>query len=514
MTDEADPPEDGAFDITLLSDLTPPRQGEPTKPSEARATVRRPEEVAAMAAADRNAGTTLHSAEATAAALAADVHIGQVLAGKYELVKLLGQGGMGKVFKGEHLSLGVPVAVKTMHPEIAASNDYVRRFRREAHAASVLNHPNAVRVLDFGEDNGILYMVMEFLQGASLSHWLGRQPQYPSLADIADIMSQLLDAFEVAHGYGIVHRDLKPDNIFLTEVGGKRVVKVVDFGLAHVDDTRDQGPTLTSKDVIAGTPEYMSPEQCRSLAVGPSADIYSIGCVLTVLLQLRPPFSGASAIEVLAKQMFTPPPALTRPPNAEPVPPLLERLRLDLLAKAPEKRPATAAEVKRRLLEAMSEEATEARLPTRKGDEPLGDRAARAPKWDEPEAAPQTARARQRIMGLLRLAVEPGGIDGECEAGLASHKLEIMAVRTAAEAASQGLTVLVIDAGHKLDEARALLLEMKKSAPGCRVVVCAAKLDTERMNELVGAGAADVARYPVTADALGKKVERVFRRGR
>jgi serine/threonine-protein kinase len=463
---------------------------------------------------DPGAGRTLPSGDEPRMPAPGEVSVGTVLAGKYELVRLLGQGGMGKVYKAQHLDLGVPVAVKTMHPEITGATDYVRRFKREAHAASLLNHPNAVRVLDFGSDAGTLYLVMEYLEGRSLGRWLGELYAPPPLADVAWIMGELFDVFAVAHGYGIVHRDLKPDNVFLTEVGGRRTTKVVDFGLAHVDDARDKGPTLTAKDVIAGTPEYMSPEQCRSLAVGPSADIYACGCLLTELLQLRPPFLGASAIEVLAKQMFSPPAALVRPPDAEPVPPLLERLRLDLLAKAPEKRPRDAAEAKQRLLEAMSVEATLARLPTRKGDEPLGDRAARAPKWDAPEAAPTTARVRVRAVGLARLASDPGGVTPEHEAGLASQKLEVAAVGDPTEAAAHGLSVVVIDAGARHDDARDFLRRLAAASPGSRAIVCAADLTTDRMNTLVAAGAADVIRYPVTADTLGKKVERVLRRGR
>ena len=467
-----------------------------------------------LAEADRAAGVTLPSADAVRKLGPGEVYAGQVLAGKYELVEIIGAGGMGKVWRGTHLGLGVPIAVKIMHPEIAASSDYVRRFAREAHAASILNHPNAVRVFDFGDDGGTLYMVMELLEGESLTAWLGAQAGPPPLASVVEIMSMLLDAFQVAHGYGIVHRDLKPDNVFLTEVGGKRVVKVVDFGLAHVEDTRDQGPTLTAKDVIAGTPEYMSPEQCRSLAVGPSADLYSMGCLLTDLLQLRPPFGGSSAIEVLAKQMFTPPPPLSRPPGAETVPPLLERLRLDLLAKSAEKRPRSAAEVRNRLFEAVSIEATLARLPTRKGDEPTGDRAARAGAWEGGEGAPVTTRTRARGVALIRLVEQGGGIGAECETGLLSHKLEIVVVRGVAEIVEQSLGVVVVDAANRFDEARALLAELRRALPTCRVVVCATDLTTERMNELVAAGAADVARYPITPDTLGRKLERVIRRGR
>jgi serine/threonine-protein kinase len=450
-----------------------------------------------------------------------DVQPGQVLSGRYALERVLGQGGMGKVWKGVHLGLGVPIAVKTMHPEIAASNDYARRFQREAHAASLIDHPNVVRVLDFGEDQGTLYMVMEYLEGRSMTRWLGSLDAPPPLAQVGRILMMLLDAFEVAHAFGIVHRDLKPDNVFVLSTGADRLhVKVVDFGLAHVDDARDQGPTLTNRDVVAGTPEYMSPEQCRSLAVGPSADIYSLGCLLTDMLQLRPPFSGGSAIEVLAKQMFTHPPPLSRPDGAEVVPPLLERLRLDLLAKSPEKRPRDAADVKARLREALSPEATEARLPTRKGDEPLGDRASRAPQWhagahaESGEGAPPTTRTRARAVALLRLTRDEGGVGGEVETGLSVHKLETVTVSAAAGVPGTGLGVVVVDAGARIDEAAAALRDLLHLIPRCRVLVCASDLTTEKMNALVAAGAADVLRYPVSADALSRKLERVLRRGR
>ncbi len=444
----------------------------------------------------------------------AEVGVGHVIAGRYEVVRLLGAGGMGKVWKGTHLGLGVAVAIKTMHPDIAATHDFVRRFQREAHAASVLNHPNVVRVLDFGEDRGVFYLVMEFLEGRSLTQWLWDLGKPAPIADVGDILGMLCDAFTVAHTYGVVHRDLKPDNVFLTDVFGKRVAKVVDFGLAHVDDARDSGPTLTARDVIAGTPEYMSPEQCRSLVVGPSTDIYALGCVLTYMLQQKPPFHGSSAIEILAKQMFSPPPPLKRPDGAEPVPPLLERLRLDLLAKAPEKRPHDAAAIKARLLEALSVEATAERLPDRKGDEEPGSRAERAPTWtgaDRPSLAGTSAPLRP--VGLMRLG-KANGIGPECETGLAAHAQEVVAVATPADIAKKSLSVLVLDAGTAIDEARAMLAEIAKVAPKCRTLVCGSGIAADAISALAAAGAADVLRYPITPDALGKKVDRVLRRGR
>ena len=453
-----------------------------------------------------------------AASLGEKAALGQILGGKYELVRLLGAGGMGSVWKAQHLSLGVSVAVKTMHPHVATQEEYVRRFRREAHATSLLNHPNVVRVLDFGEEGPVLYLVMEHLDGRSLGAWLNGLAAPPPLAEVGRIFEMLLDAFAVAHAYGIVHRDLKPDNVFLADVGDERVVKVLDFGLAHVDDARDVGPTLTQHDAVAGTPEYMSPEQCRSLVVGPSADLYSLGCLLTTMLQLRPPFSGGGFIDTMAKHLFARPPPLKRPEGSEPVPPLLEKLRLDLLAKVAERRPHDATEAKSRLLEALSPEATLARLPTRKGEVAIGERAARAPAWTPTPApvAPSVPTLQIKLIGVYRLPppVEAVGIDGSCETALSSQQIEIVTVSSAAEIASAALPLVVLDVGTSLREGRAALEEIRRVAPGQKVIVCGGKIGAEQLNELVAAGAADVARYPITPDGLARKIDRVLRRGR
>jgi serine/threonine-protein kinase len=462
-------------------------------------------------------GQTLISAAPSQVEKAA---IGQVLAGKYELIRLLGAGGMGSVWKAQHLSLGVSVAVKTMHPHVAMQEEYVRRFRREAHAASLMNHPNVVRVLDFGEEGRVLYLVMEYLEGRSLGAWLDRLDEPPPLAEVGRILAMLLDAFAVAHAYGIVHRDLKPDNVYLADVGDERVAKVLDFGLAHVDDARDAGPTLTQRDAVAGTPDYMSPEQCRSLVVSPSADLYSLGCLLTTLLQLRPPFAGGASIDTMAKHMFAKPPPLKRPEGSEPVPPLLEKLRLDLLAKVPERRPVDALSTKTRLLEALSAEATLARLPTRKGEVAIGERSARAPSWapapETPATPPSAIALENKTIGVLRLPppVEAVGIDSSCETALAAQQIEIVTLSSAAEIAAAKLSLVVLDVGTSIREGRAALEEILRVAKATKVIVCAGRLGADQLNELVAAGAADVARYPITPDGLARKIDRVLRRGR
>ena len=432
---------------------------------------------------------------------------GVVLAGRYRLDRVLGTGGMGKVFLGHHLALDVPIAVKLMHRSISAVRENVLRFGREAQATSRLQHRNVVRVLDFGEAFGLLFIVMEFLPGETLASYLSRLDGLPALTDVADILAQVLTALEAAHAIGIVHRDLKPENIFLmSEIGGARVVKVVDFGLAHVDDAPGT-EALTQADAVAGTPLYMSPEQCRSLSVGPSTDLYAIGCILTELLQGQPPFLAATPMDVLTKQLFMPPPPLRRPPGAEPVPILLERLRTELLAKSPDRRPASATEAKERLEEAMSPERTEAILPGRQGQTGFLDRSARLPRWSDPAPPLSEQGARDtptdaRVF-FAKLSPDESGVDDALQVGLLSSGIVLARSEGAAD-------LIVLDAGDDLAGAEAWL----HARPNRRIIVCARSAGADGLGRLIAAGAADVVAHPVAIESLQKRVLRVLKRKR
>lgn len=441
---------------------------------------------------------------------------GAVLAGKYQLVEPLGAGGMGKVFKGEHLLLHVPIAIKVLHPFLTRDPNHERRFQREARAAVLLNHPNIVRVVDFGRHEGMVYLVMEFLQGPTLDDWLLGLGTLPPLQEVGRIMLQLLSALEAAHARNIVHRDLKPTNVLLTSGTGGVESKIVDFGLAHVDDPADKGPTLTQIDAIAGTPAYMSPEQCRSLAVGPSTDLYALGCLLTTLLQGTPPFAARTPMDVIAKQMFVPPPPLARPSEAEPVPPLLERLRLELLAKQPHQRPQDAATAAARLREALSPEAHARRLPTRKGDTPLGNREERSPSWSNrpPSATANTVALHPEKpladidVGVMALGGDAEGWNSTHAAGLAAQGIAVCAVAISPDWSQVQQDIVVVDAGNDVARAVRVLRE-----PGTRsVIVCVARPSAGEMNQLIEAGAAEVLRYPVSPDTLAKRIRRAAKR--
>ncbi len=426
--------------------------------------------------------------------------VGEIIGEKYRVVERLGAGGMGAVYRAEHVTLGVDVALKTMHAHVASQVQYVRRFVREARAMSVVVHPNVVRVLDFGTHEGVPYLAMEYLRGESLDVFLSSARPLRPIAVCVEILLAVLEGLAVAHDAGIVHRDLKPDNVFLAEEHGAIVPKLVDFGLAHVDDERDAGPTLTKTEMIAGTPDYMSPEQCRSLRVGPSTDLYAVGCILTTMLQGAPPFSGESTIDVIAKHMFAPVPPLSRPEGAAPVGEALERLRLDLLQKDPAQRPASAREVYRRLREAIDPTSLAARMGQRSGDS-LAPREARAP-WAEAVHAPPVAAA--GTVALVSLGSPSLGEPHRL--ALAAAGLSVVSEGTGPDSPD----VVVIDAGDDL----AAALDALAVRQGAQAIVCLAHLDVPRMNALVAAGARDTIAAPVATDALSRKVARLCRRKR
>jgi serine/threonine protein kinase len=234
--------------------------------------------------------------------------VGATIHGRYEVETLLGVGGMGAVFKGRHTGLQRGVAIKVLHPEIGRDPSVSKRFDREAQSASRLDHPNCVRVTDFGTtENGTKYLVMELLEGGDLDGRLG-QPWAPDLA-VATI-EQVLRGLEHAHHVGIVHRDLKPENIFVTrDFRGDEVVKIVDFGIAKLID--EQGSEkLTRQGIVFGTPRYMAPEQAAGGKIDERTDLYAVGLIFYELLAGHPPFQSDDAAQLLRMQIMAPPPPL------------------------------------------------------------------------------------------------------------------------------------------------------------------------------------------------------------
>jgi serine/threonine-protein kinase len=292
--------------------------------------------------------------------------LGRTIAGRFTLEAHVGGGAMGDVFRARHNALGSTVAVKIMRADLAKDAMFRERFNREAKAASRLDHPNSVRVIDYGhEPDGLVYLAMEFLGGRTLLELL--KAEWPiDDARIVDILGQTLAALSVAHGLGIVHRDLKPENIMVVtstdedEGTIRDHVKVCDFGIAKLSDprafqTENDGKALTKSGTLIGTPEYMSPEQARGDPLDARSDLYSVGVILYQLLTGHVPFTAENALGVVLKQVTDkplPPHALRASVNRK-----LEAVCLRALEKSRDDRHQTAKEMRAELRAAIGRRA-------------------------------------------------------------------------------------------------------------------------------------------------------------
>jgi eukaryotic-like serine/threonine-protein kinase len=276
--------------------------------------------------------------------------------GSYQLGELLGRGGMGEVYKATHRMLARPAAIKLIRPEMIGASDpadaqlAVTRFRREAEAAANLRSPHTVELYDFGvTDDQTLYFVMELLDGLDLESLVRQHGPVPA-GRVVHILRQVCASLEEAHVRGLVHRDIKPANIHVGRLGlVDDFVKVLDFGLVKpITDGGVEHSLATQAGLIIGTPGYMAPEIAVSDKVDGRADLYALGCVAYYLLTGRQVFEGGTVMQVIAKHLQEAPvPPSQRAPIA--VPPALEQLVLSCLAKKPEDRPQSAAELARAL---------------------------------------------------------------------------------------------------------------------------------------------------------------------
>src|SRR4051812_30211832 len=275
--------------------------------------------------------------------------IGQVLADKYRIDEKIDEGGMGCVYRATHVLMEKTIAVKVLHPALAADDKIVARFTREAKAASRISHPHAINVSDFGEsENGIVYLVMEYLRGRTLKEIIRSEGPMP-LARVVEIVRQVSGALEAAHAEGVVHRDLKSDNIMLEEASdGGDWAKVLDFGIAKIQQTaqsvHETDPGLTSPNLIIGTPQYMSPEQCSQASdIDTRSDIYSFGVILYEMLVGHVPFMGDSPTAIMMKHLQEPPPSVLE--ERKDLPAAVGRVVMRAMAKRPEDRFQTVSEL-------------------------------------------------------------------------------------------------------------------------------------------------------------------------
>jgi serine/threonine protein kinase len=265
--------------------------------------------------------------------------IGKVIAGRYRITSQLGAGGMGSVWRAEHLTLGSPVAIKLIDESIAKHPEVLARFEREAQAAASLRSPHVVQVLDYGVDDKTPFIAMELLDGESLEERLERLGKL-SLPETVRIITQVARAIARAHEIGIVHRDLKPGNIFLVRNDDDEVAKVLDFGIAKKDET---AATTTRTGAMVGTPAYMSPEQAQgSKQLDGRTDLWALGAIAFECLTGALPFDGEALGELIVKICTTSPPV---PSTLAPLPPAFDAWFAKALAKDRTERFQTAKEL-------------------------------------------------------------------------------------------------------------------------------------------------------------------------
>jgi serine/threonine protein kinase len=273
-----------------------------------------------------------------------DPMLGTIVAGRYTVMRLLGSGGMGRVYEAFDAAEQREVAVKVLNGDRTGAAASVQRFMEEARVLSMVSHPNVVRLLDFGQDeNGQVFLVMELLEGRDLGHLLAERVRLP-WPETSAIAVQLVRGLAAAHQRGIVHRDLKPENVFLVaeRPGAPPKVRLLDFGIAK--DVQARGPRLTTDGAVFGTARYMSPEQASGNPVDARADVYGVGVLIYEMLAGRAPFPGDDFVQTAHQQISAPVPPLSEVAPEALIHPLVEELVMRALAKAKEDRYASMAD--------------------------------------------------------------------------------------------------------------------------------------------------------------------------
>jgi serine/threonine-protein kinase len=274
--------------------------------------------------------------------------------GEYRILELVGEGGMGVVYRGIQPVIKKKVAIKVLKPVFSTDESHVHRLVTEAEAVNAIGHRGIIDIFSLGRlPDGRPYIIMEFLDGEPLDVWLSRRGR-PPLSVSLELLVEMCGPLAAAHRAGVIHRDLKPSNVFLcNQPDGTKYLKLLDFGLAKRAMGLDGSAAQTSEAMVSGTPDYMAPEQARGLAISPRSDIYALGVVAFELFTGRVPFIGATPMDVMVGHVSKPAPRLR---TFEPkMPAALDELVARMLAKEPEHRPQTIEEVRAALEEVLME---------------------------------------------------------------------------------------------------------------------------------------------------------------
>jgi serine/threonine-protein kinase len=334
--------------------------------------------------------------------------------GEYRVERELGRGGMAAVYAAQHPVIGKRVAIKVISENLSRDPALVRRFVDEARAVNKIGHPNIIDIFAFGQlPDGRQYFVMEFLEGETLAARLGRGPF--TMTEARRLFVQAASGLEAAHREKIVHRDLKPENLWVAQPKhGESYMKILDFGIAKLLELTE-GRNLTETGVVIGTPHFMSPEQCTGQNVDHRTDLYALGVILYRVFAGRLPFEGRTFAEVVAQHLTVQPPP---PSSLQAMSPALENLIVGCLDKDPARRPQTAAEVGRRLEEALGgsridEIGATATAPMATGGGAPGTRSGFATGGSQARAAIEPAKTRswgRLILTLVLVGALLGGV--------------------------------------------------------------------------------------------------------
>ena len=331
-----------------------------------------------------------------------DPLVGKLIDNKYMVLERIGTGAMGSIYRAEHQALAKQIALKVLHRHLLTEESQVKRFHREAKAASRLNHPNAIVMLDFGQtEDGLSYIAMEFLPGKDLCRVLFEEGRLPE-DRMVRIASQILDALDEAHAAGVIHRDLKPENIMIEPLrSNPDFVKVLDFGIAKIRDYTggENSSFKTATGMVFGTPEYMSPEQIRGEELDGRSDLYSLGVLMYQMASGELPFSGDSVLEVATAHLTQPPvPLVEKVPE---ITPGVAAIVASLMAKKRDDRPANAGEARAALVTAW-ETAARAAVERKLDSERIAEARGKAPVEVPVESLAEAAsEARTHIVPVV-----------------------------------------------------------------------------------------------------------------